>query len=46
MRLLQKSEEVREIFVFSFTHLQNDKVYFYSASYEELLQKDVLTRVF
>ncbi len=33
MRLLQKSEEVREIFVFSFTHLQNDKVYFYSASY-------------
>tara|TARA_B100000749_G_C18440530_1_gene471976 strand:- start:1261 stop:2853 length:1593 start_codon:yes stop_codon:yes gene_type:complete len=46
MRLLQKSEEVREIFVFSFTHLQNDKVYFYSASYEELKQKDVLTRVF
>ena len=46
MRVLQKSEEVREIFVFSFTHLQNDKVYFYSASYEELLQKDVLTRVF
>mgnify|MGYP000150248372 FL=1 len=46
MRLLQKSEEVREIFVLSFVHSENDKVYFYSASYEELLQKDVLTRVF
>lgn len=45
-RLLGKSNEARESFVFSFTHLQNDKVYFYSASYEELLQKEVLTRVF
>ncbi|WP_334021231.1 PilZ domain-containing protein [Alteromonas sp. S015] len=45
-RLLQKPESIREIFVFSFTHLQNEKVYFYSASYEELLQKDILTRVF
>jgi hypothetical protein len=45
-RLLNKSEEVREIFVFSFTHFQNEKVYFYSASYEELLQKEVLKRVF
>ena len=45
-RLLNKSEEVREIFVFSFTHFQNEKVYFYSASFEELMQKDVVMRVF
>ena len=46
MRLLNKSDEVREIFVFSFTHLHSDKVYFYSASFEELLQKDILLKVF
>ena len=46
MRLLNKSDEVREIFVFSFTHLHSDKVYFYSASFEELLQKDTLLKVF
>jgi hypothetical protein len=45
-RLLNKSEEVREIFVFSFTHFQNEKVYFYSAAVEELAQKDALMRVF
>ncbi|MEM7421355.1 MAG: PilZ domain-containing protein [Pseudomonadota bacterium] len=45
-RLVNKPEDVREIFVFSFTHLQNDKVYFYSASYEELLQKEILAKVF
>ena len=43
MRLLNKSDEVREIFVFS---LHSDKVYFYSASFEELLQKDILLKVF
>lgn len=36
----------REIFVFSFTHLQNDKVFFYSASYEQLIEKDMLKQVF
>ena len=46
MRLLNKSDEVREIFVFSFTHLHSDKVYFYSASFEELLQKDTLLKIF
>ena len=46
MRLLNKSDEVREIFVFSFTHLHSDKVYFYSASFEELLQKDILLKIF
>ncbi|WP_334063922.1 PilZ domain-containing protein [Alteromonas genovensis] len=45
-RLLHKSEEVRECFVYSFTHLQNSKVYFYSASFEELMQKDLLKQVF
>lgn len=45
-RLLNKSNEVREIFVFSFTHLQNEKVYFYSASIDELSQKEALFRVF
>lgn len=46
MRLLNKSDEVREIFVFSFIHLHSDKVYFYSASFEELLQKDTLLKIF
>lgn len=45
-QLLNKSEEVREIFVFSFTHFQNEKVYFYSAAMEELAQKDALMRAF
>ena len=44
--LLRKSDEVRECFIFSFTHLQNSKVYFYSASYEELQQKELLKQVF
>jgi len=45
-RLLSMSEEAREIFIFSFTHLHSEKVYFYSASFEELMQKDMLFRVF
>ena len=44
--LLKKPESNREIFVYSFTHLQNDKVYFYSAAYEELLKKDTMRQVF
>ena len=37
--LLKKPEATREIFIYSFTHLQNEKVYFYSAAYEELEKK-------
>jgi len=44
--LLKKPEATREIFIYSFTHLQNEKVYFYSAAYEELEKKDVLKDVF
>ena len=44
--LLKKPTANREIFVYSFTHLQNDKVYFYSAAYEELLKKDTIRHVF
>jgi len=44
--LLKKQESNREIYVYSFTHLQNDRVYFYSAAYEELVQKDILKQVF
>ncbi|BFT29746.1 PilZ domain-containing protein [Alteromonas sp. D210916BOD_24] len=44
--LLNKPANEREIFVFSFTHLQGEKVYFYSASFEELQKKSVLMNVF
>ena len=44
--LLNRSHNHREIFVYSFTHLQDEKVYFYSASYDELMKKDVLKNVF
>lgn len=45
-QLLVKPESRRETFLFSFTHLQQDKVYFYSASVEELQKKDILKRIF
>ncbi|WP_218311856.1 PilZ domain-containing protein [Alteromonas antoniana] len=44
--LRQKKPEKREMFVYSFTHLQNEKVYFYSASSDELMARDVLRGVF
>ncbi|NMH58926.1 PilZ domain-containing protein [Alteromonas ponticola] len=44
--LLQKPKNQREMFVYSFTHLQNDKVYYYSASTGELAAKDVLKNAF
>eukprot|EP01093_Parvamoeba_rugata_P011645 TRINITY_DN321_c0_g2_i5.p1 TRINITY_DN321_c0_g2~~TRINITY_DN321_c0_g2_i5.p1 ORF type:complete len:847 (-),score=169.64 TRINITY_DN321_c0_g2_i5:14801-17341(-) len=44
--LANKAPLHREIFVFSFTHLKSDKVYFYSAAFEELLRKDILKQVF
>ncbi|MCW8107396.1 PilZ domain-containing protein [Alteromonas ponticola] len=44
--LLKKPKNQREIFVYSFTHLQNDKVYYYSASPSELAAKDVLKNAF
>ncbi|MCU7555752.1 PilZ domain-containing protein [Alteromonas sp. ASW11-19] len=44
--LLQKKADRRELFVYSFTHLQNEKVYFYSASADELADKDVLRGAF
>ncbi|MCW8092999.1 PilZ domain-containing protein [Alteromonas sp. ASW11-130] len=44
--LLKKPKDQREIFVYSFTHLQNEKVYFYSASTSELNAKDVLKSAF
>ncbi len=44
--LLNKPANEREMFVFSFTHLQGEKVYFYSSSFEELQKKSVLMNVF
>lgn len=44
--LLKKPEATREIFIYSFTHLQNEKVYFYSAAYEELEKKMFLKMYF
>ncbi len=44
--LLKKPKKQREIFVYSFTHLQNEKVYFYSATPAELAAKDVLKGAF
>ncbi|MEW9798773.1 PilZ domain-containing protein [Alteromonas sp. CYL-A6] len=44
--LAVKPEALRETFVYCFTHLQNDKVYFYSASLEELNKQSLLKPVF
>ncbi len=45
-KLVKLPKGDRELYVFSFTHLQYDKVYFYSASTIELDEKDLLKRVF
>lgn len=44
--LAAKPAAQRELYLFSFTHFQNEKVYFYSASLDELNKKDVLRQVF
>jgi hypothetical protein len=45
-QLVDKPAENRALFVYSFTHLQNEKVYFYSASFDELQRKDIFKNVF
>ncbi|GGW85928.1 PilZ domain-containing protein [Alteromonas halophila] len=45
-QLATKPAAQRELYLFSFTHVQNEKVYFYSASLDELNKKDVLRQVF
>ncbi|GEA11889.1 PilZ domain-containing protein [Alteromonas sp. KUL49] len=45
-QLLSKPESRRETFLFSFTHFQQERVYFYSASVEDLQKKDVLKHIF
>lgn len=45
-QLASKPAAQRELYLFSFTHFQNEKVYFYSASLDELNKKDVLRQVF
>lgn len=44
--IMKKPPARRETYVYAFTHLQNEKIYFYSASSEELDKKDVLKKVF
>ncbi len=45
-RLVKLPKNEREIYVFAFTHLQNDRVYFYSASSEELDKHPELKSVY
>ncbi|RDV29344.1 PilZ domain-containing protein [Alteromonas aestuariivivens] len=44
--LKKRPEGQRQTFVYCFSHLQNEKTYFYSATSEELIQKDILKKVF
>lgn len=44
--LQEQPEAVAEMYVYSFTHIQNGAVYFYSASSQELDKKEVLKTVY
>ncbi len=44
--LATKPEAQREMYLFSFTHVKDEKVYFYSASLDELNKKETLRQVF
>ncbi|WP_232367563.1 PilZ domain-containing protein [Alteromonas pelagimontana] len=44
--LAEQSTTARVTYVYSFTHLQNEKIYFYSASAQELEQKEELKSLF
>ncbi|MCC2614711.1 PilZ domain-containing protein [Aestuariibacter halophilus] len=45
-RLIEMPPEQRETFVFVFNHIKNERVYFYSASREELFEEPQLMQVF
>ncbi len=45
-RLLAKHENYREMMLFAFNHVKDDKVYFYSASEDELFERPDLMKVF
>lgn len=45
-RLLSKPENYRETMLFAFNHIKDDKVYFYSASQDELFERPDLMKVF
>ncbi|GAC15917.1 PilZ domain-containing protein [Aliiglaciecola lipolytica] len=45
-RMLSLPENSQETVVYSFTHVKDDKIYFYSASQEELFERPDLMKVF
>ena len=45
-KLVKLPKNERELYVFAFTHLQNEKVYFYSASMQELDKNAALKAVY